>query len=338
MWEYAIGWGTGMLSSIISVAFMAMQLKILEWISNALKDFLQKQLPALAKTKEVELNARLAGLAKGDDFFGFPVVDATANSIFLLVRFVDFEAKIIPGLKINLARATVELARRVNLTNASQPPIQVIDVPAYAIEIAIHRDTYDITLGGGADTHIVPHFAQYRTVVRWDTPTLRLYGFYAESQQGGFIISVHANLPFPIPLGNSGLGLCGVGLTYGERFAAKLKETKGDPIEEMRKATAEEYVKWAKKPLLEQWIPVKNGEDVRIFGVTSDIGDVSSGGKIFRFDRAGLSFISYGPTIFIGGSFIFFDSIRLGEIIGAIDLRSQTVFLSETIDLKLTPL
>jgi hypothetical protein len=99
--------------------------------------------------------------------------------------------------------------------------------------------------------------------------------------------------------------LCGVGLTYGERFAAKLKETKGDPIEEMRNATAEEYVTWGKKPILEQWIPVKNGEDVRIFGVTSDIGDVSSGGKIFRFDRAGLSFISYGPTIFIGGSLIF---------------------------------
>jgi hypothetical protein len=76
-----------MLSSIISVALTALRLKILEWISNALKDFLQKQLPALAKKKEDELNARLAGLAPGEDFFGFPVVDATANSIFLVVRF-----------------------------------------------------------------------------------------------------------------------------------------------------------------------------------------------------------------------------------------------------------
>jgi hypothetical protein len=101
--------------------------------------------------------------------------------------------------------------------------------------------------------------------IRWDEPQLRLIGFYAESDTGGFIIYLHVNWPWPIPLGNSGLALVGIGLTYGERFAPKLSEIIGaDPLEEMRKATAEAYVAWARKPPLEQWIPVNS--DVRVFG------------------------------------------------------------------------
>src|ERR1700730_3567484 len=228
------------------------QAKLAELLFNAVRDFLQKELPQLAKNKEDELNAKLQRISVGDKFLDYLVTDVKPNSFFLLLRFTDFAAKVIPdfsafppkfkeipGLKINLARATGELERHVNLTNSQQPIVRLIDIPAFAVEIAISWEAYSIIIGGGADIG----FNQYKVQLDWKKPPLRFYGYLARSNADGFVISVHSPLPFPIPIGSTGIGLSGVGLTYGERFAPRFPQSNPtNAIKEMQRASAKEYV------------------------------------------------------------------------------------------------
>ncbi len=319
--------------SITSVAVLALKAKAVEFIIQATKDFIQETIPNLAKEYETQLNEKLAMIAPGDDFLGLPVVYVEEDYFFPLLRFENIS--IVSGLKVELIRGTLKVERHVNLTDSSNPPIKIDSIPAYAFYISLEQPNYGLAIGGGEDQLL--KFKQMRVAVRWDAVPLRLQGYYAEAEHGGFVITVRTDLPFPIPLANTGFGLCGVGLAYGERFAPRLTErVDADPIEEMRKATAQDFVNWARKRPEEQWVPAK--VDVRLFGLNTDIGDISTAGHIVRFEEVGLTYLSYGPTIILGGRLVGLNTLRLGDSIGAIHVPSQSVFLSNSISVPIADL
>lgn len=318
-------------------------------LGELLRDFIQDDLPGLAKTKEQELNAKILGLKKGDEFLSFPVtgVNAAANTFTLLYRVADkdvaypvlstFPPKMekVPGLKIGLARAEVTLERWINITDSSKAIANFIEIPAFDLALAIRRDEYFIELGGGVDKRL--KYQQYLVDLDIMPLELRARGFWAQSDKGGFVISAHSELPFPIPFGNTGLGLTGVGLLYGERFAPWLTGVvkPDDPIEAMQTASAIDYVAWAQRHELERWLPVD--EALRIFGVSADIGDVATIGRIITTYKAGLTFLTYGPTIIWGGKLKLLNSLDVASMYGALDLRSKSLSASASVSFDIIP-
>jgi hypothetical protein len=293
-------------------------------IGDAVRDFLQKDVPALADKEEKELTGQLQAAHKGGKFLGQPIIDETANTVTILIRFTDLSIPGLKGLKLRLARAAFEIERWVNLTHSDKAIVQIDDVPSFAIEISFERG-YLISIGGGVDK--IQGFKQFRVEISWKAPEIYFRGYLAQRDKGGFLFDVNCRLPFCIPLGPTGLGLKGAGLLYGEHFAPDLREPGSiEPVlQRMEKATAKDYIDWAQKNDLEKWAPVDEG--LRVYGISTVFCDAISCGGILEIDEAGMGYISYGPVILLGGKLGLFGLRDIVDVRGAIDVRSRSLFL-----------
>jgi hypothetical protein len=309
-------------------------------IAKALQEFIQDDIPGIAHDLEAKINANMATLAPGDNLFGFLVeaVDATHLTLQrtlenLPVSYPVFDhfpptMQKIAGLKINLLQVALKIEKHVNLTDSRRAVVDVTEVVEITIEIELAQSSYTIRVGGGFD-NLRAALEQYLVEVDLKAPPLRFHGFLATSGGGGFVISVHSGLPVPIPLGTSCFALTGVGLLYGERFAPWVSGNKpADSVAAMAalgKATAEDYVGWAQRPDLNKWVPVD--PDLRIFGLDADVGDLGTAGRIIELQGAGLTYLSYGPTLVFGGHLNILE-LPIAQILGAIDVPSKSMFLS----------
>ena len=202
------------------------------------------------------------------------------------------------GLKFRLVRAAIEIERWIDLTHLDRDVVGIRDVPSWAVEIAFTRSGYEISIGGGVDK--IQGFKQYRVEVKWETPPIYFRGYLAERDKGGFLFDVDCRLPFCIPLGPTGIGLKGIGLLYGEHFAPELREpgSAETALQRMERATALEYVGWAKKADLEKWAPVD--EALRVYGISAVLCDALTSGDLIRVEEAGIAYVSYGPIFLLG--------------------------------------
>ncbi len=129
----------------------------------------------------------------------------------------------------------------------------------------------------------------------------------------------------------SGIGFRGASVRYGEYFAPDLRTlgSNEDVIKRMERATAQDYVSWAKNNDLEKWQPVS--AHVRLYGISAFLCDMLSSGRILDLNDTGIAYVDYGPMILFGGHLQILDKIEAGELIGAIDVRSQSFFGRGTI-------
>lgn len=304
----------------------------------ALREFIEA-LPGIAHDQEIKINAKMATLAPGAHFFGLLVEDVDSNHLTLVKTFDNVEVKYpvfdrfpprmekIEGLKLNLFQPAVKIKKHVNLTDSHRAVIDVTEVVEVTLEIEFSRSDYTIRIGGGVDK--LRRLEQYLVHIDLKGPPLHFHGFLATSGGGGLLFKVHSGLPVPIPLGTSCFALTGVGMLYGEHFAPWVSGNKptdsASAMAALGNATAEDYVTWAQLPDLNQWVPVD--PDVRIFGLTADVGDVGTAGHILELQEAGLTYISHGPTLVFGGRLNFLEA-NIAKVTGAIDLPSQSFFLS----------
>ena len=309
-------------------------------IARALQEFVENNVGRIAHEQEAKINANMAALAPGADFFGFIVeaVDATHLTLqrtleSLPVSYPIFDhfpptMQKIAGLKISLLQMALKIEKHVNLTDSRRAVVDVVEVVEITMEVELAQSSYTIRVGGGFD-HLRAALEQYLVEVDLKAPPLRFHGFLATSGGGGLVISVHSGLPVPIPLGTSCFALTGVGLLYGERFAPWVSGNKPTEstaaIAALGKATAEDYVGWAQRPDLNKWVPVD--PDLRIFGLNADVGDLGTAGRIIELQEAGLTYLSHGPTLIFGGRLNFLE-LPIAQILGAIDIPSKSMFLS----------
>ncbi len=306
------------------------------------RDFINQKIAELPGILEDKLNDQLKAIKLGDEFLSCIVTEKSPTTVTLLKQFSDTSVPGIPGLKLSLLRVAFTIERFINLVDKSKSIVTFAGSPYFfAIEIALTRDLYFISIGGGEDRRSGVgseiSFDQYRAEFRWKTPQIYFKAFMAKSDKGGFLFNAQAQWPFAIPLGATGLGLKGIGVLYGERFAPKFDEdTNADnAVELLGKATAETYVKWAKKPDLKRWTPVPAA--LNIYGINTVIVDMGSSGGLLRIEDAGIAYFSFGPTITFGGRFKLFDLFDAGEVQGAIDIRSETLFVRRVDKFELCP-
>lgn len=305
---------------------------------KSISDFITVKLPVLARKKEAELIDQMKHLETRDSFLGFLVIDSTVDTITLLGDFSNKNIPGIPNLKLSVARVAFTITRKIDIVS-DIPKFELVDKPYFfEVELTLSKkDNYSIALGGGVNSRETVSYNQYRAEIKWENPAFYLRGYFAKSDADGFLLSINSELKFAIPLGSTGIGLNGIGLLYGEKFAPKFDTfTNADnAIEKLKKATAPDYVKWAKSHDLEKWVPVK--EDLRAFGLSAAFVDMGTFGKLFILRNAGLTYLTYGPTIMLGGEAHILENISGGEILGAIDIHSKTLFLRSLSRFSLDP-
>ncbi|NAW86917.1 hypothetical protein [Photobacterium halotolerans] len=321
---------------------------VLTEFGDRIKHFFDQKIPELAKKKEDEDNTRLARIKVGEKFFGLEVVKVEVDTVFLQFKKTDTDAGIllapgrlfvdkknIPGLKFDFVSAIFEIEKTVNYTKLDKPIVRIREIQAFTVDMKIsYKNQFSLNLGGGEDKLRV--FSQYKVAFIWSEPKFSFYGFLADSKEGGFVIVLKVEGDFVIPLVPPFAGLCGAGITYAERFAPKLtEEVDVDPFEVMQKSSIMDYVAWAKKNDLEKWVPVSR--DIRIFGVSSILCDIPSTGNIVKLGDQGLIFISEGPVIMLGGKLIILRNIETIELLGALDVQSETLFLSGRSNVDIIP-
>jgi|GEM_PF-3692519 len=285
-----------------------------------------------AKAYGEKLTKELQSKKEGETFLFAEVgqVDEAANRVILKVTVPPFNVPLIPGLKIGLATAEFDTLRNINLEDGK--PIIEAKLVSFAIEIDLsEKDRYEIRLGYAQDKSIANQSRIVLVGIKWSDPKFSLLGILGSSDRGGILIDVKAESPIAIPLATTGLGLKGIGLIYGKRFAPLLSGS-GDAMERLETADAKAYVDWALRyregPGLKTWVAVK--EDISLYGISALIVDMGSSGGFIRIQDLGLAYISYGPTLIFGGEIKLLDSIDGGTTVGAIDVRSQSFSCKST--------
>lgn len=303
-------------------------------LQDDVQPWLEETVSSAATAAELRMNEELKLVSKGETFNSLLVVEASADTVTLLFERSDIDVaypvfdtfpprmESASGLKIDLLRAAIEIKRHVNFTKPNSSLVEVVDLKEFTLEVSLKRTPYLFRIGGGMDKLL--HMEQYLVGVDLTEVGVRFRGYLAKGP-GGFIIWVHSKLPHPIPLGTTNLALQGLGLEYGERFAPRLSSgVPADPIEEMRKASAIDYVNWATSSELKKWVPVS--QDLRIIGITADIGDAITGGNLLVARSAGIAYLSWGPTLVMQGFLRFLDT-EIATVLGAIDFESRSMDL-----------
>lgn len=316
---------------------------IIDMLFNLFEQYISQEVNRLGNSLrdkfEREWTDKLKSATIGDEFLFLTVsrIDPVANTVTLLYRAADVSVKMLPQLKLALARAEICIDPWINLTDSQKPLVNFRGITSFAIEIDIKRESYQLGIGYSQDDHPDTKSKQMLVGVRWNTPQFYLFGILGESEKGGLLIDVMGDTPFAIPLGPTGIALKGIGLLYGERFAPLLPgATPQNAMKRMASAEAVEYANWAAAgKSLETWIAVD--EDLRMFGISATIVDGCTCGKVFKAEQAGVAYLSFGPTLVFKGGLRVLDFIEAGELVGVIDFRSQSIFGRATQSFDIIP-
>lgn len=116
--------------------------------------------------------------------------------------------------------------------------------------------------------------------------------------QEGFYMDIGLDIPTPIPLGITGLGLAGVNGLFAHNF---------EPNIDNPHPTAKEYASWAHNNEIDSWKPDRDNVTSTGIGLGADLISLSDNGKLFSLRPVGLSLLLPGPVFILGGK---------GKIIG----------------------
>jgi len=290
--------------------------------------YMRDEVGGLAEKYEKEWTDSLKKARPGDDFLGLKVTrgDDLADNVALRVE-LSGDVPGVPGLKIGTATAEVVVERWVNLTTSSKPPLKIIGILSFAIELELSKkENYDIRLGYAQDDSIANQSRIVLVGVDWKNPQFRLLGLLGQTDKGGILIDVQGESPVAVPLGATGFGLKGVGLLYGEHFAPMVSgAVAGNAMEKLASADAGAYADWAQSAKqLNTWIAVP--DDINVYGISATMVDMGSSGQLVRLEQYGIAYLTYGPTLILSGELRILEKIEGGRAIGAIDLRSRSIF------------
>jgi hypothetical protein len=295
-------------------------------LRQALTDWAQQ----LGDKAVIEINKKLKDAKSGDSLGPFVVVehDRAANKIKLQLR----------GTYPLLGQSAFVRTRfqfKDQLTAKAEP--EDFTLLSFMAEIHVKKDPmYECSLGYGYDVEPKP-YSVGRGMIDLLGPGIRLDIFLGGLSDDGIALAISVGFPVVIPLGSSGLGICGIGGSFAHNFEPVL-----DPNSSVNKPdpTARDYVNWAKRDTgdeLDLWRPASpDGSSRGGLGINCDI--VTLDGYLLRFHKVGFAYLSYGPVVIFGGSGIFLSSdVCKVDALTALDFRSGTADVSAAASIQIIP-
>ena len=149
----------------------------------------------------------------------------------------------------------------------------------------------------------------------------------------GVMIGLAIDLPAPIPLGSSGLGLSGMGGDFAYNFIARLEKA-GLPVTD---PAADDYVTWARDvEVLNRWETGPIDQTVVGVGINTDLVTLMDNGYVLKLAPIGLAVLTPGPVFVLGGvgKLLSSDSARLEGYI-VVDIASASMALGMGVQVKI---
>ncbi|MHC3993870.1 hypothetical protein ACXWTF_03520 [Thiomicrolovo sp. ZZH C-3] len=140
----------------------------------------------------------------------------------------------------------------------------------------------------------------------------------------GVMIGLDVDLPAPVPLGSTGLGLAGMGGDFAYNFIARL-EKNGLPVTD---PAANDYVRWAKNKELDRWQAGPIDQTAVGVGIRTDLVTLADNGYVLKLEPIGLAVLTPGPVFILGGTgkLISSDSAQVEGYI-VVDIASASMAL-----------
>ena len=198
------------------------------------------------------------------------------------------------GVESVFMRVEVTISTDVDLLTGG-PPIEIIEWITIIGDLKISKkNVFNANLGFGYDNGSWLG----RGALKILPAGFGLDIFLGGLSDRGAMIGLSIDLPAPIPLGSTGLGLAGMGGNFAYNFVARL-EKGGLPITD---PTAEDYVRWARddEPL-NRWIAGPIDKTAVGVGINTDLVTLADNGYIVKLEPIGLAVLTPGPIFILGG-------------------------------------
>jgi hypothetical protein len=296
-----------------------------EKIWKAISDFFGD----VASWTETKIESYLAGLKKGDKLSDSPLVkvlevDEGHNTLTLLVR---GRVDLFKGVESAFMRIEVVVSRDIDMTGGAFP-VDIVEWRTVVGDIKLSKKNVfesNIALGYDKGTWLG------RGTLKVIPANFGLDVFVGGINPRGAMIGLDVDLPAPIPLGSTGVGLAGLGGDFAYNFVPRL-EADGAPV---ANPTAKDYVTWARNTEVDRWAPGPIDETAVGLGIRSDFVTVFDSGYTLKLEPIGLAVLTPGPIFVLGGSgkLIKSDSAKVTGFL-AVDIASASIALGLSADLK----
>ncbi len=267
-----------------------------DWFDHLVKDVvwkaIQDEVGSLEGQAAAAIQDKLADLNPGDKLSSSPLVqvvttDATSLTLLVRGRFKLFGGAVAPFIRIQ-----VRVAKTVD--EHLDPPLTVLRWDAVAGDLQITKEgVFTAELGFGYADGAWLGRGAFRVLPAGFGLDLLLGGL----DERGLMVGIDLHLPAPIPLGNSGAVLTGVGGDFAYNFVPRLNN--GVPKPAGWDAT--DYVAWAKNAELDRWEPGPADKTAVGIGLHAGFGDLPTLGWMMSLDPIGLAVITPGPIFILGG-------------------------------------
>jgi len=285
-------------------------LNMIDWVNELFKEIIWKAVVDLyadiATWSEDQIETKLKELAdevgQEKPLSSSPVVrvidyqKTTNPDIDHITFLVRGRIKLFKGVESVFMRVQVTISTEIDLLSGDVP-IRIVDWHTLVGDLKISKKkVFNANLGFGYDNGSWSG--------RGALKILPPHGFGLDIYLGGLsergaMVGLSIDLPAPIPLGSTGLGLAGMGGDFAYNFIARL-EKDGLPVTD---PTAEDYVRWAQNiEVLDRWEPGLIDQTSVGVGLNTDLITLADNGYVIKLEPIGLAVLTPGPVFVLGGA------------------------------------
>lgn len=308
-----------------------------EWIDHVFKEIIWQGLVDLyndiATWAEPQIEDALKGMKDkvGEKLASSPVVSvyaydtATDNITF----FIRGRVPLFEGVESVFMRVQVVVSSDVDLSGDG-PPITIVEWQTLVGDLKISKKSvFEANLAIGYDKGVWLGRGTMKVLPAGFGLDLFLGGL----SERGMMIGLDIDLPAPIPLGATGLGLSGMGGDFAYNFVARLESAVGVPIED---PTAENYVTWARNTEADRWKAGPAELTAVGVGIRTDLITLADNGYVIKLEPIGLAVLTPGPVFILGGvgKLISTDSARIEGYL-VVDIGSASLALGLGVHIKI---
>lgn len=303
------------------------------WFDDVIRDVVWKAIRdtanAVGTWGEAQAEAFLAGLTPGQQLSASPLVRVLANDgswVTVLVRGRQPLGAVSPFLRLE-----ARVSRDVNITSSG--PLSQVQIVDLVGELVVEKK--GVVRGALALGYLDGAWLGRGMLA------LLPAGFGLDVVLGGLdsrglMIGLDLDLPAPVPLGTSGLGLKGVGGDFAYNFVPRLESPPGTPIPA---PAAKDYVAWAHgRGDIDRWRPGPLDQTAVGVGIRADLGTLPDNCFTLALEPIGLAVFVPGPVFILGGAgkLIRTESVRAEGYL-AVDIPSESIALGLKANVRVPP-
>jgi len=217
--------------------------------------------------------------------------DLDVDHITFLVR---GRVPLFKGVESVFMRVEVTVSTDIDLLSGDWP-IEIVDWHTIIGDLKISKkNVFSANLGFGYDDGVW----MGRGALKILPAGFGLDVYLGGLSDRGAMVGLSIDLPAPIPLGSSGLGLAGMGGDFAYNFIARLEES-GISVTD---PTAKHYVDWARNvEVLDRWEAGPIDQTAIGIGINTDLITLADNGHVIKLEPIGLAVLTPGPVFILGG-------------------------------------